>query len=407
MEIKLLGQPFDTNVAQELETMLAKQSIKTLYIVSAFARIKGVLLIEKAITKASSKPENIITIVGNDLNGTSKEAVEKLYSLSNEVYIFHSSDQSITFHPKIYAGFTETEGFAIVGSNNMTYGGLGSNIEASILLQYNLDTAKVFTSQLTDLLNKYTDLQSGTCLLISVDNKEAALNLFPHEKDIKAASTPRSQNASAQPVTSPNTISFSKGVFNHIAQMPIESKPSINQSSNKKSVNASKEKQSNATFPDIVAMQIRPHHNGEIFLSKRAINENREFFKFPFTGLTIPKTATGKPYPQLEPDPVVNIKVYGDKGTQLLSLEKYALNTVFYEAKGEIRITASPLVSLVPEMSLLLIKRLDGDIDYEYIIHTPQSPRFNELLDLCTKKMPGGGKEPRKYGWISTKVFET
>lgn len=101
-----------------------------------------------------------------------------------------------------------------------------------------------------------------------------------------------------------------------------------------------------------LAIQIKPHHNGEIFLSKLAVNQNPAFFGFPFTGMTTPKTAGGTPYPQGLPDPVVNIQVYGAGRALLLNLPAYALNTVFYEPKSEIRVTASPLVGVAPDYSV-------------------------------------------------------
>lgn len=150
-----------------------------------------------------------------------------------------------------------------------------------------------------------------------------------------------------------------------------------------------------------LAIQIKPHHNGEIFLSKIAVSQNPVFFGWPFTGMTIPKKAGNVAYPQRAPDPVVNIDVYGPAATPLLYLRGYALNTVYYSAKSEVRITASPLVSEVPEYSIMVMTPgSNAGIDYDICIYRPDSPHYRSWLAACNQNMPGGGKVPRKFGWF-------
>jgi len=149
------------------------------------------------------------------------------------------------------------------------------------------------------------------------------------------------------------------------------------------------------------AIQIKPHHNGEIFLSVTAALQNPEFFGWPFGGLTVPKKAGNPAYPQLTPDPIVSVTVYGAALAQLLILPAYALNTVYYSTKSEIRITAAPLVGIVPEYSIMVMRNSETPaIDYDIVIHTPDSPEFADWLAACNQTMPGGGQTPRKFGWF-------
>jgi hypothetical protein len=149
------------------------------------------------------------------------------------------------------------------------------------------------------------------------------------------------------------------------------------------------------------AIQIKPHHNGEIFLSVSAALQNPAFFRWPFTGATTPKKPGNPSYPQLDPDPVVNIVVYGAPTTPLLTLSMYHLNTVYYEAKSEIRITAAPLVAVVPEYSVMIMQTSNTPgIDYDITIHTPASPDYNAWVTACNQTMPSGGSTPRRYGWF-------
>ena len=149
------------------------------------------------------------------------------------------------------------------------------------------------------------------------------------------------------------------------------------------------------------AIQIRPHHNGEILLSVRAAMQNPAFFDWPFTGRTSPKKRDNPSYPQRDPDPVANVTVYGAELSPTLTLNHYALNTVYYEKKREIRITAAPLVPVVPDYSIMIMERSNvAGVDYEITIHRPDSRDHGIWLSRCNQRMPGGGRTPRRFGWF-------
>ncbi|EMM1376136.1 TPA: hypothetical protein ACHP3V_001019 [Pseudomonas aeruginosa] len=157
------------------------------------------------------------------------------------------------------------------------------------------------------------------------------------------------------------------------------------------------------TFTKGLAIQITPHHNGEIFLSSSAASQNPSFFGIPFAGSTTPKLAGQNPsYPQRIPDPRCNIEVFDVNDTLILQILAYNLNMVYYSRKDEIRITASPLVPVVPAYSVMLmtISSTPG-IDYDLKIYTPQSSSYQSVKDLCNQKMPSGGNpDSRWFGWF-------
>lgn len=147
--------------------------------------------------------------------------------------------------------------------------------------------------------------------------------------------------------------------------------------------------------PTALVIQIAPHHNGEVFLSKIAVNQNPSFFGFPFAGRTTKKS--GAPgYPQRLPDPVVDITVYDAGGNVSLVKSAYGLNTVFYETKGEIRITISPDIrEAIQPYSILHMQPGVGAVDYTMDIYNPGSPRYNALLASC-KPIVGDGRIPQQ-----------
>src|SRR5690606_13423863 len=97
--------------------------------------------------------------------------------------------------------------------------------------------------------------------------------------------------------------------------------------------------------------------------------QNPAFFNWPFTGKTTPKKVGNPSYPQLDPDPIIDLVVLGASPTPALTLSKYALNTVFYETKKEIRVTASPLVGVVPDYSVMVMEQSNNpQLDYEVTV---------------------------------------
>lgn len=156
---------------------------------------------------------------------------------------------------------------------------------------------------------------------------------------------------------------------------------------------------------EALVIQIVPHHNGEVFLSKIAVNQNPGFFGFPFTGATTPKLAHNPSYPQREPDPVVNITVYDPAGNVAATKTAFDLNTVYYSTKSEIRITFSPdLVAAIASYAIMVMRRTDEAHDYDIDVFNPGNPpsvRYQQYLNACNQTMPSGGKaQARRMGWL-------
>jgi hypothetical protein len=73
-------------------------------------------------------------ILGVDENGATIEGLRHTMNIVHRAYVFH--DPSVrTFHPKLYVVESDTSAIAIVGSGNMTRGGLYTNYEAAAVVE--------------------------------------------------------------------------------------------------------------------------------------------------------------------------------------------------------------------------------------------------------------------------------
>ncbi len=79
----------------------------------------------------------IRAVVGLDFASTSYDGLRSLLELEGEggdieTYFFYDENRACTFHPKVYLFHNEEVARLFVGSNNMTGGGLATNVEASL-----------------------------------------------------------------------------------------------------------------------------------------------------------------------------------------------------------------------------------------------------------------------------------
>jgi hypothetical protein len=154
-----------------------------------------------------------------------------------------------------------------------------------------------------------------------------------------------------------------------------------------------------------LAIQIIPHHNGEIFLSTLAIRQNPGFFGYPFTGQTAPKKRSNQPYPQRKPDPNVDFFVYDRSGKCKGVLSPFSLNMVYYTKKSDIRITVPPsFARSIPAGSILVITLTDKATtgrDYVLEAYSPGSTDHARYLAACNQTLPSGGVGAgRQMGWL-------
>lgn len=131
-----------------LKTELASSAWTRFTAVVAFARLSGVTQVQPTIASFAESRGRVDLTVGTDLGGTSYEAVWYLHNAisSSGRILLASAEPGGTFHPKVFI-FSDarhsrstvealsgaTKALVIVGSSNLTGGGLYLNDEASAI----------------------------------------------------------------------------------------------------------------------------------------------------------------------------------------------------------------------------------------------------------------------------------
>lgn len=385
--IKPLDQPLGKRrLLNELRSSLEDDRFSRFCCVSAFCQRGPLLRLESALRARRAAGWHMSAILGVDKRGTSYEALELALALFDDVFV--SQGVEVTFHPKFYAFHGEKHGRAFIGSNNLTVGGTETNFEVTARLDFELPKEG---AEFAEVTNAIEELLPDKCAATARLTEARLVTLrdsgvVPTEIELWATAE------TAGAMVGGN--GSQKGKLSIQPPSPLPKKGAVSALQN----NTPPE---HGNDGEVFAIQIRPHHNGEIFLSVTAALQNPDFFGWPFQGLTTPKRAGNAGYPQRLPDPRVRITVWGASAEPLLVIADFALNTVYYAEKSEIRITASQLVPIVPEYSVMVMGRSSVvGLDYIIDVHRPDSADFEGWLDACNQSMPGGGRPPRKFGWF-------
>lgn len=371
---------------------------------TAFAKIRPFHKLDDRIQTWRRNGKSLEAIIGIDHQGTSCQALQ--YALINfdVTRILHVNYS--TFHPKLYIFYGRNKAAAYCGSGNFTSGGLETNFEGGAIFTFDLPAEQ---SQFDELLSGYTSLTSTGVLCTTVltqDFLNALLAQGLLMDEIRPASRPAasaapgggSPAAAGAPLFGPFSVKPARPLSKSVMAAPAA--PARTAPSSAGAI---------PVVPGGFVIQLIPHHNGEIFLSKRGVDQNPAFFAYPFTGLTNPKKASNPAYPQRIPDPIVNIRVFDSAGALVHTVNSYPLNMVYYKSKSEIRITITPAilsglhyVKGSVDYPLLVMRTASGpSYDYDMDFYQSGSAEYADFLALCDQSLPSGGKAAaRKMGWF-------
>lgn len=141
MEIELIDNQ-SSKVLDTVEPVIAQS--EECRIAVAYISSRGLKMLEPALRQCLERGGCLEFLVGLDPSGTDPQALWNLYRLSQDnprvaLYCLAKLDPSAVYHPKLYL-FNERDAVTILlGSSNLTEGGLKKNIEVNVLIRARLD----------------------------------------------------------------------------------------------------------------------------------------------------------------------------------------------------------------------------------------------------------------------------
>ena len=129
---------FGGQICEELNaTVAGRRQWQSFEFAAAWLNHPGATTIQASARRFLADGGRIRATVGLDFSSTSYEGLAALLDLEDkradiETYVFFDENRGCTFHPKVFLFSNAERARLLVGSNNMTGGGLSTNVEATL-----------------------------------------------------------------------------------------------------------------------------------------------------------------------------------------------------------------------------------------------------------------------------------
>jgi PLD-like domain len=138
MEVQFATQPFadGQDLRDFLEIAQTDTNFTELRASVAWAKRSGLIRVRQSLETIRDRGIAQL-IIGISEGGATRQGLELALEIASEVYVFHDPTGR-TFHPKVYLCSGTQHGMLLVGSHNLTAGGVYYNYEAGLRCQLNL-----------------------------------------------------------------------------------------------------------------------------------------------------------------------------------------------------------------------------------------------------------------------------
>lgn len=146
------------SLGEELRKSFSEGKYKSFRSLVAFISWSGLGFIHEEIEKFYDKGNNISIIIGISGEDNSESEVLRYFIErfpEGEFFVFHVPVNYYLFHPKVYIFSNRNETLVIIGSNNLTQGGLFCNSECYVKLLINHNKDKEIKNSIEELWNSY------------------------------------------------------------------------------------------------------------------------------------------------------------------------------------------------------------------------------------------------------------
>jgi HKD family nuclease len=452
--VEFLIGPHGRTVGKELSREFNHGRWKVFRAAVAFAKMSGVGYLDAPLRSFLASGGRCTISVGIDHGGTSFEALSQLLGAvgrRGKIYVVHElGNDAPTYHPKLYlftdCGDPPSAARVIVGSANMTRGGLYTNHEAS--LAWELAPAQdvaAYTAlkEMSKELDRWSSLENGLCIPL---NRKTLRELhsdgrLPTEKQMSALRTAistartkgrkggnslhalkRQRRPKAPPVGAigepavslPPLAGGGEGPGKASSQRaPIpgagRTRSEVGESRGAPEPGTGGGRPAAAHHRALV-IDIVQGDKTECYLAKRPVDEDPGFFGWDwlFTERTVPKTARGATQPQrtalvdiVWPNPAGG-PPYRQNSFDLKIVNHVNAHTGRPRGSQDMRMHVPAVVlnalKALPEDCLLTMRRQPRrSIDYELEFLAPTSPGWSAARAVASTRLPGS---PRRYGWV-------
>ena len=385
----LILQPHHNRLGNVLNLGLQDPRWTTFRAAVAFVKRSGIKHIADSL-RAFSRRGHIRMAVGVDVRGTSVEGLTALLECvggRGEVWVFHN-ENGPSFHPKMYVFSNDRNAEVIIGSGNLTQGGLFENYEASIILALDLANPddRSTLAYVDAVLDAYADPEPGTALALSSESVE---RLRTAGYIVPEAQMPRPNLRPARGDQEYGVLPTEGQLFQHVVIPPPPTIPVFPPVDPPPTGVAETPVAFYMTLQqtDAGSGQTTPgaaRRSPEIFVPLAARNAAQEFWQWP-EGFTEDPQTPGKM------DRTGVRMAIGD--------EVVLVSMTYFPHRHEFRLRHERLRSAGTIGDILRIERTDDPPDYDYsvTVFSQGSPSYEGALARCSNAV--SGRSQKRWGY--------
>ena len=169
MRVSYLTQPHEQLGIHLTKLLTSPPRPTQVVFVSAFVSLQTILRVKPLLLNLQENAVDVRLVLGTDLGGTSRETLQELLTWPTRVHLVRHRHPYHTFHPKIYLIERPSSGTIIVGSNNLTEGGLFRNYEGAVKVDYDLPADRKDYAVARESLQRFLDPSGPTTAPLTID----------------------------------------------------------------------------------------------------------------------------------------------------------------------------------------------------------------------------------------------
>lgn len=388
----------------------------------AFVKRSGTQFIQRPLQDFSGRAQAKIS-VGIDLYGTSKEGLRDLLQATSggDVFVYRNNGP-YTFHPKVYVFKSPQRADVLVGSGNLTGGGLFTNYEASLAITLDLTTSEDanFLETVEATLDLWSHPQQGVCYVVTSEliDQLVASGLVYTEAELVATQQTRglptratTGDGGTRPIATPPLF-----IAVTVPRPPTIARAEVTETE----ITAEADEIPSATIispPGIVPLAVggascfvmtlqntdvghgqttkgTSRRSPEVFIPLAALDQNPAFWTFPkqFTA----DVKWNKANPKFRRNGLGKM----DRMNVPMRVGTVQLVRMFFNPrKGDFRLGNEALRSSGNIGDIIFIRRVDLINGFEYDVQVaPQgSPLFQQLAPFCNTQV---GHSAKQFGYF-------
>jgi hypothetical protein len=411
MRVEFISQP-DIQFGRILIGLLdSEPQPNKVVIVSAFISLQTILRLKDSILRIIRNGGTSRLVFGIDMGGTSQEVLKEVLSWRTDNRIVKHRRIGFTFHPKLYLVEWQNRAEILIGSNNVTEGGLFRNYESSARIIYDLPDDHLLYETAQQELARFLDSKGDTTYILSEDflNRLIEQKIIPSEAEARrnrndSVLKPRSERQAGEPLFGDETIEFPPPLPANILEGLVQSvrrrraqgkslrqEPGVeNEPQISPSDDAITPTSFYMTLPTLQGATIP----GEARIPLEALELAQEFWGWQeyYERVENPRGGQDRVYWNWRPLWKIT-DVEHPENTVVQEIRMY-----FYENSSDFRFYARPLVNAGADLGdLVKITRVaNDDVEFECILAKQGSPEYQEWIGYCDQEVRNS---QRRFGY--------